>query len=365
MKKKIMFFMFSLAGGGAERTIVNIINNIDKTKFEVMLILGQRKNNEYLDLVSSDVKVQYLDCTRVKYCILKLRKVILKEEPNFVFSTLNPNNVVLTIANMLTFSKKSKVVIREANNRSQSGKVNFPNKILTFLTYNFLADKVIALSHGVKDDLVNSFRISSQKIKVIYNPVEIDKIKRLSNETVEEIINKEKEKIIIAVGRLVEQKDLSTLIKAFALVDSKIASRLVILGIGPLENELKKLSRDLDVANKIIFLGFKKNPYKYIFQSDLFVLSSKWEGFGHVIVEAMACATPVVSTDCKSGPGEIIGDNEYGVLSPVGDVEELARNIIKLLTNETLSNTYVRKGLERATNFKADSITNEYQNLFL
>lgn len=357
--------MFSLAGGGAERTIVNIINNIDKTKFEVMLILGQRKNNEYLDLVSSDVKVQYLDCTRVKYCILKLRKVILKEEPNFVFSTLNPNNVVLTIANMLTFSKKSKVVIREANNRSQSGKVNFPNKILTYLTYNFLADKVIALSHGVKDDLVNNFKISSQKIKVIYNPVETDMIRRLSNETIEEQINNEEERIIIAVGRLVEQKDLKTLINAFALVERKISSRLLILGIGPLENELKKLSKDLGVNNKISFLGFKKNPYKYIFQSDLFVLSSKWEGFGHVIVEAMACGTPVISTDCKSGPREIIGDNEYGLLSPVGDCEELASNMIKLLANEALSNTYSRKGLERATNFKADRIAIEYQNLFL
>lgn len=356
--------MFSLAGGGAERTVVNIINNMDKSKFEVILVLGSKNNNKYLDLISKDVNIKILNCTKVKYCVFKLRNSIINENPDFVFSTLNPNNIVLSLANMICFSRKSRVTIREANHRTQSGKVKLVNKILTYLTYNYLVENVVALSQGVKEDLVNNFKISSRKIKVIYNPIEVDMIQSLSKEAVCKNISNNKERTIIAVGRLVEQKDFNTLINAFSIVEKKIPSKLIILGTGPLEMELKKYSEYLGVSKSIRFLGFKKNPYKYIYNSDLFVLSSKWEGFGHVIVESMACGTPVISSNCKSGPKEIIGDNEYGVLSKVGDVGELAESIIELLRNNDVLDNYSKKGLQRATDFKAIKIVDQYQKLF-
>ena len=127
---------------------------------------------------------------------------------------------------------------------------------------------------------------------------------------------------------------------------------------------MKKFSNELGLNNKVLFLGFKDNPYKYMRIADVFVLSSKWEGFGNVIVEAMASGTPVISTNCNSGPSEIINNNENGVLVPVGDSERLSHNIIELLCNQDLRNKYILKGSERAEDFHAKIIAMEYEKLF-
>lgn len=363
MKKKIMFFMYSLAGGGAERTVVNIINNLDRNKYKILLVIGTEKNNDYLDLVPRDVEIINLDSKRLRYCIFKLTICILKQKPNLLFSTVNQNNIILLISRLLTF-KRIPIVVREANNRTQSGKVTKFNKLLTFLLYNSIANKVIALSRGVKNDLVNNFYVREDKIEVIYNPIEIGNIKHLSNEKIDDFYKTKNEKIIIAVGRLVEQKDFKTLIKAFSIVTKEIKSRLLILGKGPLESELKKLCESLGIKDKVIFAGFKKNPYKYMKLSDVFVLSSKWEGFGHVIVEAMAVGTPVISTNCKSGPSEIIKDNQYGILVPVNNYKILADEIIRLLSNNHLMKKYKEKGLIRSKDFNALNITKMYEKVF-
>src|SRR5690625_1203892 len=364
MKKKILFFMFSLVGGGAERTVVNIMNNIDREQFEVILVLGQRKKDDYVNLVSKDIKILHLNARRVRYCILKLRKTIIEEEPEYTFSTLNPNNISLILANVLAFNKRSKCIIREANNRTESGKVTWINKKLTRFFYNRYSYKIVALSEGVKNDLTNNFEIIESKIEMIYNPVEICEIKQKSNEEISDVKFTNNEKIIISVGRLVEQKNFPLLLNSFKIVKKYINAKILILGIGPLEHELKKMAKGIGVSEYITFLGFKENPYKYMKKADVFVLQSNWEGFGHVIVEAMACATPVVSTDCKSGPREIIGDNEFGLLTPVNDVDKLAKNIIEILTNERLSRRYVDKGHKRSLDFEASKITKQYQKLF-
>lgn len=360
---KILIFMQSLGGGGAERTIVNIINNLDRAKFDVVLVLGTDKNNDYLDLINGDARIEFLDTNNLKYGILKLTKIINKENPDLLFSTINIFNIATLIAKLLTF-KKIPTVVREANNRTQSGKVTKFNKLLTTLLYNLCASKVIALSKGVKEDLINNFNISRKKIEVIYNPVDIEGINKLSKEPISNPIRKQDEKVLIAVGRLVEQKDYVTLLKAFNIVSSKLNSRLIILGKGPLELELKTLCQELNIENKVDFIGFKKNPYKYMAKADAFVLSSKWEGFGHVVVEAMATGTPVISTNCNSGPPEIIDKNKYGLLVPVGNYEDLADKIIELLSNNNLSEMYSDKGRERAEDFNARSIIKQYEKLF-
>lgn len=365
MKKKIMIFMFSLKGGGAERTIVNIINHLDEEKFDVIFVLGTDADSDYLELLKDSIKIIVLNCRKPKYSIFKLRNCIKKEKPDVLFSTVNKNNIVLLLAKILSF-RKIPTVIREASHRTQSGKVTNKNKLLTRVLYNLFSSKIVALSEGVREDLITNFKISEKKTKVIYNPVDINYIKSSMNEEIQDSFNlKSDEKIIIAVGRLAKVKDFPTLIKAFEIVLKDVNARLFILGRGPLESELKQLSKQLNISDKIEFLGFQKNPYKYIKQADVFVLSSKWEGFAHVIVEAMTIGTPVISTNCKSGPAEIIGDNEYGILVPVQDYKLMAEQIILLFKNDNMGNNYANLGIERSYTFEARKITKKYEDLFM
>jgi glycosyltransferase involved in cell wall biosynthesis len=360
--RKILFYMFSFSGGGAERTVVNIINNLNRSKYKPVLVIGTNKDAPYLDDISKDVKIVNLNVSKLRYSLLPLCKCIQKEKPDVLFSTVNPNNILLSIAKLFSF-RKNKLIVREANNRTQSGKVNIINKILTFLTYNFIADKIIALSSGVKDDLITNFNIKSKKIEVIHNPVEVDYIKKVSHDPIKDFDFNEKYKRIVAVGRLVEQKDYPTLLKAFKMISEKNI-QLIILGKGSLEQSLKEMCKRLGIENKVFFLGFKKNPYKYMRRSDVFVLSSKWEGFGHVIVEAMASGIPVISTDCKSGPAEIIKENKYGVLVPTENPNLLAENIKEILSNDQLKKSYSQLGEIRADSFNSTNIIKQYEGVF-
>lgn len=354
--------MYSFGGGGAERTVMNIINNLNRKKYKPVLVIGTNKDAPYLNEVDKDVKIINLNTKSVKNSLLPLCKCIYNERPDILFSTVNPNNILLAIAKLISF-RSNKLIVREANNRTQSGNVNLLNKVLTFLTYNLVADKVIALSDGVRKDLNENFKIKENKIKVIYNPVEVNYIKEASQEDVNDFNFTDGVKRVIAVGRLVKQKDYSTLLKAFEMI-SKENVQLLILGKGPLEHKLKEMCKQLGIESKVFFLGFKENPYKYMKRSDVFVLSSKWEGFGHVIVEAMTCRLPVVSTDCKSGPAEIIGNNKYGILVPTENPRLLANKIEELLNNEKLRNLYSKMGEIRANSFNSTQIIKQYEEVF-
>jgi glycosyltransferase involved in cell wall biosynthesis len=356
--------MYNLAGGGAERTIVNIINNIDKNKFEVTLVIGSNRINDYLYLVNNDIKVIFLHSEKRRQIIFKLNKVIRNEKPDLLFSTLNTNNIVLLLAKLISL-KKIPTVIREANNRTQSGSVTFKNKIVTSILYNFCSNRIISLSKGVKDDLTKNFKIKENKIEVIYNPVDIASVKLLKDETISDLDLPMGGKLIISVGKLGEQKDFPTLLKAFEIVQREIDTNLLILGKGADEHKLKDLCKDLGIEKKVHFMGFKDNPYKYMKKADVFVLTSKWEGFGHVIVEAMTVGTPVVATNCNSGPGEIIDNNKYGILAPVLDYKTIAQKIIELLEDEKRRKSYIKAGSGRSSVFDVTNIVKQYESVFL
>jgi glycosyltransferase involved in cell wall biosynthesis len=246
MKKKLLIFLPSLAGGGAERTVVNIINYIDKKIFDVTLVLISKNINnehkhEYLENLNSNVKVLYLNCKlsrlHIFNIIYKLCQTINKENPDIIFSTTFNANVISIISNKLA-KKNIPVVIRETTNRTKLG-VNLFGKLVTRFIYN-QSDTVVSLSKGVKNDLINNFKVKKEKIKLIYNPVDIKHINNSKNAKVEDfLLPKENMKNIIAVGRLIEAKDFSVLLKAFKLISNNIKSRLLILGKGPEENKLK------------------------------------------------------------------------------------------------------------------------------
>lgn len=367
MKKiKVLFFIYQMGGGGAARTLLNIINNLDRTKFSPMLVT-LNFNGSYEHELKDDVKFFKLDTTRLSRSIFKIAKIIRQEKIDLVFSTIPRVNTIAILATKFSFSK-AKSVVREADNLGGSFKVNM--QLLGFgMMYKF-SNQIVSLSEGVKENLVNKYKVKPEAIKVVYNPVDLESInEKIENGQIEprfQHLFETDEKIIITAGRLVEQKDQRTLLSAFAKVNNKIKSRLIILGEGPLKDELVQQAADLGVQDKVHFIGFQSNPYTYLKNSDLFVLSSKHEGFSHVIAEALATGTPVVSTNCKSGPEEVLDKGKYGRLCSVGNVDEMALNMEQILSlpDEEIKEV-INRGYTRAKDFDAKQIVKNYEEVFL
>ena len=242
------------------------------------------------------------------------------------------------------------------------------NFFLLKLAYNY-ADKIVALSDGVSNDLINLYNLEASKIVTIYNPVNVKKINdsvNLYNKQENRYTSNKTNKVrLVACGRLVPQKNFVLLIKSLAIVDKHFKDwELDILGEGPELETLKSLADSNNIANKINFCGFVKEPYLRMANSDIFVLSSKWEGFGHVIVESMAAGTPVLATDCPHGPREILKDGKYGWLVKNDDVVDLSRQLLFLLNNENEINRMKSKIFERAMDFESSNIVKLYEDVF-
>jgi glycosyltransferase involved in cell wall biosynthesis len=225
-----------------------------------------------------------------------------------------------------------------------------------------LADVVSAVSQGVLDDLSE---ISSRAVRnghVIYNPVVSDELMEASRQEVSHPWFEEESNVpvLLGVGRMDPQKNFVLLVRAFAKLNHHCEARLVILGDGNERGKLKALVRELGVEDKVDFIGFKDNPYKYMANASLFVLSSNFEGLPTVLIEALACGCPVVSTDCPSGPHEILEGGKWGRLVPVGDEEALAEAM-----QEALSEPHDPDRLrQRAMDFTADRVVDDYLDVF-
>ncbi len=366
--KKILFFIPNLGGGGAER-IMSLLLNYFSDKLNVVAVFF---NDKHVYSLPSKCKVYYIDYALPKkglfrkfMRLIRLRKIIKRETPDVVLSFLA--NLYLIVATIFPKRLNVKLVISERNSISYTLKYSRNSelkKIVSKMLYRF-ADIIIAVSDGVKKDLIKTLNLNETKIEVVYNPQDIEQIQRLATQEVKHpwLIDK-KYPVIINVGRLIYQKGQDILLKAFKIINEKIDSRLIILGEGPLLEELKNLTKELGIIDKVDFVGFKKNPFAYISRSDVFVLSSRWEGFPNVLIEAMACGVPVISTDCPSGPNEIIINNINGLLVSVENWNELADNILKLLTNKDLQTKFVIKNKESIKKFALERILNQYLELF-
>lgn len=360
-----MFFIYRLSYGGAARTVMNIVNHLDREKFEPILVTLDF-TFDYEQLVKEDVTFIKLDTKRLRSAIMPLAKLIRKEKPHILFSTI-PNYNTIAILAKLVSRTKTKLIVREAAFLGGSFRENISLRIYGFL-YKF-AHKVIALSAGVKENLVDRYRVKRDKIDVIYNPVDLPYIEAASveplPETYEPIFNGQHQ-VIVTAGRLVKEKDHVTLLHAFRQVVDAVDTHLVILGEGELETSLKKLASDLGIEERVHFIGFQPNPYQFFYQADVFALTSLTEGFGHVLVEAMATNTPVVSTRCAPGGEEVLANGEYGRLCEVGAVNDIATQLIDVLQLDSENRTnIIEKGQERAATFSVKEIVKQYESVFL
>ncbi|SOC41230.1 glycosyltransferase [Salinicoccus kekensis] len=365
-KKKILFFIYRMGGGGAARTLLNIINNIDRTQFAPLLVTLDREGG-YEEYVAADVPFIKLGTKRLRGAVTRLAEVIREERPDIVFSTIPNYNIVALLATKLSRTPAVNVV-REAAYLGGTVKEDAKLRFAGFLYRR--AARVIALSEGVKENIIKRYKVNSDKIDIIYNPVDVEGIQALMGqddiEPGHQAVFHSGGKVIITAGRFHRDKDQKTLLEAFKPVQEELpGTRLMILGEGELEAELKQQAEDLGIADAVHFTGFRRNPYAYFAQSDLFVLSSVREGFGHVLTEALATGTPVVSTKAHPGAGEVLDGGEFGLMCEPSDPEALAESISYMLKlDEAKRQAIIEKGLRRAGMFHAEKIVKQYERMF-
>jgi glycosyltransferase involved in cell wall biosynthesis len=218
------------------------------------------------------------------------------------------------------------------------------------------AQGVIAVSEEAADDLARVLNVPRWQIHVIYNPTYDDALLERAKEPVEHAWFRSGEPpVILGVGRLTHQKDFATLLRAFARVRKEVVCRLVILGEGDERARLQALAEELGVRRDVDLPGFVENPYAYMARAAIFVLSSRYEGLPNVLIEALACGVPVVSTDCPSGPREILLDGDAGVLIPVGDHDKMAQEIIHVLWDQGRARRFVLEGQEGLGRFRPET----------
>ncbi|WP_038082075.1 glycosyltransferase [Thioalkalivibrio sp. ALgr3] len=355
----LAFFIPGLNGGGAQKVVVNLANAlVDLTDRPVHIVLA-RAEGEFLDEVRPEVKVVDLGTGRASRSIFALARYLRKERPAVLCSSLNYANVCASVAWHLA-GKPCRLVLREDNVvRAPAG--NAVKKMRGHLMQRLMgllyrrADTVVALGEAVASTLQDRGICQTDHIKIIGNPVTVQTSPSTANDEPGDGKPWGKH-YIVAVGRLARQKGFDTLIESFAKVKDKDCD-LVILGEGELRGELEALAKNLGIAQRVHMPGFVKNPHSVMASAQLFVLSSRWEGFGLVIVEALALGAPVVATDCSGAPRALLRDGELGHLVPVYDPDALAEAITEAL-HSPRGTREARQ--ERARDFAAPAIARQY-----
>lgn len=402
MKKiKVAYVLADISTGGVAKVLENITNNMDAKKYDQYIISLTDRKNKY-DLKGHIVYLTGIGNTVISKSFYFLRRLYLlrKLVRKYEFDVVIALGAAANILSLLSGINGTKI-ISEHNVKSIENKISFNvlddlvngfyNRMIPVL-YN-VADVIVPVSKIIADDLIVNFGVDKNKIHVIYNGVDSDKINELSleEEFDENNLKIFGKKVIVNVGAVSVQKGQWHIIRIMPQIRKVIPDvQLVILGDGAYMDILKKLCKKLNVADCVHFFGRVKNPYKYMKHADVFVLSSLYEGFPNVMVEALALGLPIVSTDCPSGPREILMPDDienisvnsctfctYGVLTPTfsidGDIEsasdisyeenELLNGVVSLLTNDEQAAFYSKKSLERAKDFTVFHMANEYASL--
>jgi glycosyltransferase involved in cell wall biosynthesis len=332
--KRVAVFLPSLEGGGAQRSLLTVVNAFAARGLAVDLVLA-KATGPFLSAVRPGVRVVDLGGARVFASLPALVRYIRRERPLAMLSALSHANVVAIWARWIS-NVPVRLVVSERNTLTQTTASSelFRARFIPWLMRISYpkADAVVAVSAGVAADLASAIGLSPSRISVIYNPVVGPELLQKSGEEIGNCwVDARDTPIVLAVGRLTAQKDYPTLIDAFARVHAQKRARLVILGEGEARGALENQIQSLGLAEHVLLPGFVDNPFPWMRRADVFVLSSRWEGLPGVLIQAMACGTPVVSTDCPSGPAEILANGRWGRLSPVGDVRALASAILDTL----------------------------------
>ena len=323
MKKSLLFILPDLNAGGAERIVTTIANHLPREKFSPSILL-LRKEGLYLDFLQNDVEIIDIKTPRIRHALKPILKQIRKRKPDIVFSGFGEVNAYLSL--FIKLFPKTKFIARETNVVSQHVT---RREIRFFYKFYNNYNKIICQSDDMMNDLVKNFKIKNNKLIKINNPVDFNFIEeKLENATKPESY-REGYKNVVAIGNLSSRKGFDNLLKVFKfLKNEKIL--LHILGDGRDKELLHQMKDNLGLEN-VIFHGVQKNPYPFLKFADLFVLSSRYEGFPNVLLEAGACGTYALANNCKGGINEIIQPKINGEISDIENHEVFAAKIVEIL----------------------------------
>ena len=368
----VLFVINNMGGGGAERVVATLANHLrvlHGVRVQILMLQGGPvmydldPEVEVRSLVTGVIGVGVGRILGLPIFAAELAYFLRRHPTTVVMSFLVRSNLALVLTRWL--GNRRAIVISE---RCATDVVYGDSSLGSWLMRRLVAGlypyahRVVAISQGVKESLV-TLGVSAAGVRVIYNPQEIDAIQSSAPQRSRRPSRPRPFRIVTA-GRLAEQKDYPTLLKAFQRVCARgVDARLVVLGDGPDHHRLKALALRLDIQDRVDWLGWIHSPYATMAACDLFVLASRWEGFGNVLVEAMACGLPIVSTDCRSGPREILADGEYGLLVSVGDDEALAAAIERLAGDPSARRLMRERGLHRARDFDVHRIAPQYMDV--
>jgi glycosyltransferase involved in cell wall biosynthesis len=362
---RVLMFTSQLGTGGAEKHLVRVANHLDRQTFEVTVAVA-RGGGSYEDELEPDVPLHAFE-GRMRNALSPFIRLVRTHRPDVVFSVLHHANcVALTAAALMPSAPPVVVGVQNTSSIELQQDVNTVKRVLRKaipLLYP-RAEAIVALSTGVRDDLLRWLPRLRDRTEVIYNAGYDERVLAMVGKS-EDHPPATEGQVIIACGRMVPQKGYPDLLRAFARVRARRPVTLWIIGEGPLRPELEALTRQLGIESSVWFAGFRSNPYALMRRADVFVLASLWEGFGNVIVEAMAVGTPVVATDCPHGPAEIIRGESEGVLVPPGDPAALAVALERVLGDRQLLARMAAGGHARAESFAATRIARQYGDLLL
>ncbi len=357
----LTLYMPNFSVGGVEVMTLKLAASMMNRGFAVTLLVHNMEGELALH-VPKGVRVVSLNTRRTLGAFLPLVRYLRWTQPDVLMSNLDLNNIIAILARFMA-GKKTRVVITQHNSlrpEAQPRKWQFKVVPLVYRLLLRFADGVVAVSEGIANELVKVGKISRDRVTVIHNGVIDDEFKRRMGMVANHRwITDNGAPFLLAIGRLEKEKDFETLLNAFALVRQNKKIRLIILGEGTQGWRLQDKARALGVAEDVSFPGFETNPMPFMRHAAALVMSSRFEGFGNVLVEGLACGTQIVSTDCPHGPAEILDGGRFGELVAVGDHIALAAAILRTLERKPNQQALIERGME----FSSERASSLYENL--
>lgn len=360
-RRKVTIYLPDLIGGGVPILYLKLAPWLIKAGFDISFLVN-KKRGELADSIPPGIEVIELGASRQLTALPKLVRFLRANQPDLILTAIEHMHVITILARLLVRPKTRHVMTQHNPLSQQAMRPGLDFKVLPLLyrlTAPF-ANAIVAVSKGVGDDMAKHAHLRRDRIQVIYNGVVDEHFDDAMNAPLPANWPQTDAPIILNIGRLAAQKDQRTLLRALAKLNGKPEPHLVILGSGPLEQELRQLAVELGIDHRLHLLGYSDAPLAALKAADIFVLSSIYEGLGLVLIESLACGTPVVSTNCPYGPEEILDGGKYGRLTPVGDADALARAIEETLSDPPDPAVLSQRGRE----FSVEHCAQEYAELF-
>ena len=332
---ELALFIRVLEGGGAQKDAVLLANALSRRGVKVVILtLAQR--GRLAALVAPDVPVITVEATQLRSAVPALRRTIAAVAPRVVMSSEAAANVVTFLAvRSLPAAVRPRLLLREVASPSVA-RVSDPY-LQNRLAYRVVpwvysrADRVLTLTQGGRKDLIENFKVPAERIDVLASNAVIDPVAEKRLASAAETNAPREPGLIVSVGRLSPEKDQLLIVEALARSPGLGQARLILIGDGPLRPAIEQRMMQLGLTDRVVLAGHQDDPFAWLLKAELAVCSSRFEGLGNAVIEALACGTPVVSTDCPWGPREILADGVFGELVPVGDADQLGAAMARAL----------------------------------